>query len=320
VTFARPVALAALVVIPVLAVLWLLQDSRRQRGASAFTNLALLPNLVDRAPGRLRLVAPALFLVALAALVVGFARPHAKVQVPRHEATVVLAMDVSRSMQAHDVAPTRMVAAERAAGAFLARLPDTYSVAVVAFGSHAYVAVPPTRDRALVEQALGDLTPGDGTAIGDAVVLSAQLGKRQKPVDGVVPPESVLVLSDGAPDGGRTSAAAAVKAARLLHVPVSTVLVGTTGGVVTHKLTGGYTAQIHVPPSPGTLQLIARGTGGTFFRAQSAAALDAVYKNLATRIGHRTENREITDLFVVGALVLLLAGGVFSVVRFRRVV
>lgn len=319
-TFAHPLALAALALIPPLALLWLLQDRRRRRAASAFTNLALLPNLVDRAPGRVRLVAPALFLVALAALVVGFARPHAHVNVPRHEATVVLAMDVSRSMQAHDVAPTRMVAAERAAGAFLARLPDTYSVAVVGFGSHAYVAVPPTRDRALVEQALGDLTPGDGTAIGDAVALSAQLGRRQKPIDGVVPPESVLLLSDGAPDGGRTSPADAVKAARVLHVPVSTVLVGTNAGVVTHKLTGGYTAQIRVPPSPGTLELIARGTGGTFFRAQSAAALDAVYKKLATRIGHRTENREITDMFVVGALVLLLAGGVFSLIRFRRVV
>ncbi len=319
-TFAHPLALAGLALIPLLGLLWLLQDRRRRRAASAFTNLALLPNLVDRAPGRVRLVAPSLFLVALAALVVGFARPHARVKVPRHEATVVLAMDVSRSMQAHDVTPTRMVAAERAAGAFLARLPDTYSVAVVGFGSHAYVAVPPTRDRALVEQALGDLTPGDGTAIGDAVALSAQLGRRQKPVDGVVPPESVLLLSDGAPDGGRTSAADAVKTARVLHVPVSTVLVGTNAGVVTHKLTGGYTAQIRVPPSPGTLQLIARGTGGGFFRAQSAAALDAVYKKLATRIGHRTENREITDVFVVGALVLLLAGGVFSVIRFRRVV
>lgn len=319
-TFAHPVALAALAVVPLLGWLWLLYDRHRRRAASAFTNLALLPNLVERAPGRLCLVAPALFLVALAALVVGFSRPHARVKVPRHEATVVLAMDVSRSMQARDVTPTRMVAAERAAGAFLARVPDTYSIAVVGFGSHAYVAVPPTRDRALVEQALADLTPGEGTAIGDAVALSAQLGRRQKAVDGVVPPESVLVLSDGAPDGGRTSAADAVKMARTLHVPVSAVLIGTNHGVVTRTLTGGYTAQIRVPPSPGTLQLIARGTGGTFFRARSAAALDTVYKNLATRIGHRTENREITDLFVVGALVLLLAGGVFSVIRFRRVV
>ena len=318
-TFADPLALVGLALVPVVAWIWVVQERRRRRGASAFTNLALLPNLVDRAPGRLRLVAPALFLVALAALVVGFARPHAHVTVPRHEATVVLAMDVSRSMQARDVAPTRMIAAKRAASAFIERVPDTYSIAVVGFASRAYVAVPPTRDRSLVEQAIAALTPGDGTAIGDAVALSAQLGRKQRTVDGVVPPESVLVLSDGAPDGGRTSAAEAVKQAKALHVPVSAVLIGTNRGVVSRKITGGYTVQIRVPPSPGTLELIARGTGGEFFRARTATTLDAVYKHLATRIGHRTENREVTDLFVVGALVLLLAGGIFSVLHFRRV-
>lgn len=318
-SFQHPIALTALVVVPVLALLWLVYDRRRRDGARAFTNLALLPNLIDRAPGRLRLVPPALFLTALAALVVGFARPHANVTVPRHEATVVLALDLSRSMQARDVAPTRMIAAKRAAAAFLQRVPDTYSVAVVGFASRAYVAVPPTRDRPLVEQALAALTPGDGTAIGDAVVLSARLRQRQKSVDGVVPPESVLLISDGAPDGGRTSAAVAVRQARLVHVPVSTVLIGTAHGVVTRPLTGGYKAQIRVPPSPGTLQLIAKGTGGQFYRARSASALDAVYEHLATRIGHRRESREVTDLFAAGALVLALAGGVLSVLRFRRV-
>jgi len=319
VSFQHPLALALLALVPLLALLWRAWDGGRRARARAFTNLALLPNLVDRAPGRLRLVPPALFFLALAALVVGFARPHANVTVPRHEATVVLAIDVSRSMQAHDVSPTRMIAAKRAAASFVDRIPDTYSVAVVGIGSRAYVAVPPTRDRPLVRQAIGDLVPGEGTALGDAVALSAQLGKRQRTVDGVVPPESVLLLSDGAPDGGRIPVATAIKQAKALHVPVSTVLLGTSRGVVTHKLTGGYTAQIHVPPSPGTLELIAHGTGGEFFRARSAKALEAVYRHLATRVGHRTESRELTDLFSIGALVLLLAGGVFSVLRFRRV-
>lgn len=318
-SFRDPIALAALVVVPALAWLWSLQDRRRRRAASAFTSLTLLPNLVDRSPGRLRLVPPVLFLAALAALVVGFARPHANVRVPRDEATVVLAMDVSLSMQANDVKPTRMIAAQRAATAFVDRVPDTYSIALVGFGSRAYVAVPPTRDRALVRQAIANLTPGEGTAIGDAVALAARLGAKQRSVDGVVPPESVLLLSDGAPDGGRTHTAAAVKQAKALHVPVSTVLLGTAGGIVERKVTGGYTAQVRVPPSPGTLKLIARQTGGAFFRATSAKALDTVYRHLATRVGHRTESREVTDVFAVGALVLLVAGGAFSVLRFRRV-
>ena len=318
-TFGRPLALVALVAVPVLVVLWFQYDRRRGAGAARFANLALVPNLIDRRPGRLRLVPPALFLLALTALIVGMARPHAHITVPRHEATVVLAIDVSRSMQAQDVHPTRLDAAKAAANAFLAKVPSTYSVALVGFGSRAFVAVPPTLDRSLVSAGLDDLVPGEGTAIGDAVKLSAQLGQRQRAVDGTVPPTSVLMISDGAPDGGRTSVATAVRSAKALHVPVSTVLVGTPQGVVTAKLVGGYTEQIRVPPSPGTLKLIASDTGGQFFEARTSSELSAVYRHLATRVGHRTENRQVTDLFAAGAIVFLLVGGGLSAFWFRRV-
>ena len=318
-SFGRPLALVALAAVPLLVVLWLRYDRRRSAGAARFANLRLVPNLIDRRPGRLRLVPPALFLLALTALIVGMARPHAQIRVPRHEATVVLAIDVSRSMQAPDVHPTRLDAAKAAANAFLAKVPSTYSVALVAFGSRAFVAVPPTLDRALVSNGLDDLVPGQGTAIGDAVVLSAQLGQRQRSLDGTIPPTSVLMISDGAPDGGRTSVATAVRKATTLHVPVSTVLVGTPQGVITQKLVGGYTEQIRVPPSPGTLTKIAHGTGGAFFQARTSSALEAVYRHLATRVGHRTEDRQVTDLFAAGAIVLLLVGGGLSAFWFRRV-
>jgi Ca-activated chloride channel homolog len=319
VSFDRPLALVALVAVPVLVLLWIQYDRRRSAGAARFASLALVPNLIDRGPGRLRLVPPVLFLLALTALIVGMARPHADIKVPRHEATVVLAIDISRSMQAQDVTPTRLDAAKEAANAFLAKVPKTYSVALVAFGSRAFVAVPPTLDRSLVSSGLDDLVPGAGTAIGDAVVLSAQLGQRERAVDGTIPPTTVLLLSDGAPDGGRTSVATATRKAKTLHVPVSTVLVGTANGIVTQKLVGGYTEQVRVPPSPGTLQKIADATGGGFYRARTSSALDAVYRHLATHIGHRTENREITDVFAAGAIVLLLVGGTLSAFWFRRV-
>jgi Ca-activated chloride channel homolog len=317
VTFGRPLVLFALVAIPLLWMLWRLHDQRRSSSAAAFANPALVPNLVSEKPGLRRTIPLALFFLAITALVVGAASPHARVRVPRKEATIVLAIDVSRSMTANDVAPSRLAAAQQAAEAFLTKIPDRYSVGVVGFGTRAFVALPPTTDRTLAQDALQSLTPSEGTAIGDAVALSTRLGQKQR-ADGVMPPASVLVISDGAPDGGHTSPLVAARAARKAHIPISTVLVGTQAGVVNAKLTGGYTEQIRVPPSPSTLQRIAQLSGGQYFRARTSAALTSVYKKLSTRIGHKTEHRQITDLFAGGAILLLLTGGGLSAFWFRR--
>jgi Ca-activated chloride channel family protein len=316
-TFDRPLVLLGLVAIPLLWMLWRLNDQRRATGSAAWANPALVPNLVSERPGLRRTIPLALFLLALTALVVGAARPHANVRVPRKEATIVLAIDVSRSMTATDVRPSRLAAAQQAAGSFLNKIPNRYSVGVVGFGTRAFIALPPTTDRTLAQDALSSLTPSEGTAIGDAVALATRVARKQR-ADGVMPPASVLVISDGAPDGGRTSPLTAARAARKAHIPVSTVLVGTTSGVVTAKLTGGYSEQIRVPPSPAMLQRIARLSGGQFFRARTSAALTSVYKKLATRIGHKTESRQITDLFAGGAILLLLTGGGLSALWFRR--
>ncbi|HEV7134117.1 MAG TPA: VWA domain-containing protein [Gaiellaceae bacterium] len=318
-SFSQPLVLVALAAVPLLLVLWLRNEQHRRASAARFSSLALLPNLVPRAPGRLRYVPLALLLLALTAMIVGAARPHANLSVPRKEATVVLAIDVSRSMTATDVQPSRLDAARAAGDAFLAKIPSTYNVALVAFGSRAFLAVPPTTDRDLVRKGLSELTPGEGTAIGDAILLAARIGQRERPVEGVVPPTSVLLISDGTRDGGRTATLTAARRAKALHVAVSTVLVGTPDGVVTAKLVGGYTERIRVPPSPGTLQQVALTTGGQFFRARTSIALADVYRRLATRIGHRTVNREITDLFAGGAIVVLLAAGALSALWFRRV-
>ena len=128
----------------------------------------------------------------------------------------------------------------------------------------------------------------------------------------------MLIISDGTRDGGQTAPLAAARKAGVAHIPVSTVLVGTANGIVTNKLVGGYAEQIRVPPSPGTLQQIAKASGGQFFRARTSTALTSVYKKLATRIGHRTQNRQIKDLFAGGGIVLLLLGGGLSAFWFRR--
>jgi Ca-activated chloride channel family protein len=318
VSFDRPLALIALVAVPALVALWRLQNRRRARQAAAFSSPALLPNLVSGRPGLRRTLPLGVLLIALAALILGIARPRANFSVARKEATVVLAIDVSRSMTAQDVKPTRLDAARTAADAFLAKVPTEYSIAVIGFGTRAFVAVPPTTDRVLAHDALASLAPSEGTAIGDAIALATKLGTHQRTTDGAVPPTAVLVISDGTRDGGQTAPLTAARRARAAHIPVSTALVGTASGIVTNKLVGGYAEQIRVPPSPGTLQQIARASGGQFLRARTTAALTSVYKKLATRIGHHTQSRQITDLFAGGGIVLLLLGGGLSALWLRR--
>ncbi len=319
-TFERPWALLALAAVPAAVQVWRVLERRRVAEGERFASAALLPALVQRVPRRLRVVPAVLLLLGLCALVVGMAKPHATLTVPRRDATVVLALDISRSMDAKDVPPSRLFAAVSAADRFLTEIPSRYDVGLVAFGSSAFVSVPPTADRNLIRRELAQLRTGEGTAIGDAVLVSARLGRKQKTADGVVPPTTVLVISDGARDGGHVSPVAAARKAKALGVPVSTVLVGTPGGVVTAKLTGGYTEQIRVPASPTTLQQIARTSGGTFYRARTPQALAGVYRKLATRLGHKKEDRQITDLFAGGAGVLVLAGSALSFLWFRRVV
>jgi Ca-activated chloride channel family protein len=320
-TFESPIALLALLAIPVLIGLFVLRERRRTAFASRFANPALLPNVVDRSPGRLRYLPFVVLIVALAALVVGVARPHAVVSVPREEATIVIAVDTSRSMKAKDIPPTRLGAARLAAKLFVDRVPEKFRIGVVSFGTRATVATPPTEDRAIVDEALDTLTPGDGTAIGDAVALSARMGRRERrPGDPPPPPRSVLLISDGAADGGTVTPQRAAERARQLRVPVYTVVLGTQQGVVEEELTGGLRRIIRVPPNPDTLRMIADTTRGTFFTAAGEEELREVYEELGSRLGTRKEEREITDFFAGGSAVLLLAGGVLSAFWLRRVV
>ncbi len=318
-SFGVPLALLGLLVVPALVALYVLRQRRREEYAARFGTPALLPNVVAASPGWRRHLPLAVLLAGLAALVVGVARPHATVSVKREEATVILAVDVSRSMKARDVQPSRLEAARKAAESFLAKIPSKFRVGVVAFGSRASVGVPPTEDHALVLDALQALRPGEGTALGDAVALSVRIGQKQRSGDGAIPPTAVLVISDGAQMGGRTPVEKAVQMARLHHVPVYTIVLGTPQGYVEETLTGGYRVMIRVPPAPETLRTVAQSTGGLFFTATNDARLREVYEKLGSRLGHRRQSREITDVFAAGSLALLLTGGGLSALWFRRV-
>jgi Ca-activated chloride channel family protein len=318
-SFEWPLALLGLLVVPLLVAAYAARERRRDAYAARFTTPGLLPNLVDAVPGRRRHLPLAVLLVALTAMVVGVARPHATVSVPREEATVILVLDTSLSMRAEDVPPTRLAAARTAAEAFLRKVPEKFRIGVVGFTGRPYVALPPTADRSLVTPALASLRPGEGTALGDAVVLATKLGQRERASDGTVPPTAILLISDGAQFSGRTTPDAAARKARALHIPIYTVVVGTPTGVVEVTVTGGFRAQIRVPPRPDTLQQLARTSGGQFFTATNDSRLRAIYDRLGSRLGQRRQSREITDLFAGGSAALLLAGGALSALWFRRV-
>jgi Ca-activated chloride channel family protein len=318
VSFVSPWWLLGLLAVPLLVAAYVAHERRRRASAAAFGNPALLPNVVPRSPGWRRHLPVAVLLLGLASMVVGVARPRATVHVPREEATVVVAMDVSKSMTATDVQPSRIVAASRTVKSFLDTVPAKYRVALVAIGSRAVLAVPPTQDRDLVQSAFRNLQPGEGTALGDGVALTARTVKQQRTSDGAVPPAALLVVSDGAQDGGRTSVARAIELARQAHLPVYTVLVGTPNGTIEETLPGGYKAVVQVPANPETLQQLAQSTGGQFFQVASASQLKDVYAKLGSRLGTHKTAREMTDVVAAGSALLLLIGASLSVLWFGR--
>jgi Ca-activated chloride channel family protein len=227
-------------------------------------------------------------------------------------------------MIATDVKPTRLKAAQAAARAFLAKLPDKYRVGVVAFATRAQVVAPATDDRTVVLRALASLTHGSGTAIGDAIERSLAVARqavRLRPgtPPGERSPVAILLLSDGAQTQPGATPAQGARDAKKLNVPIFTVALGTDQGVVMRKLPGGFVERIQVPPDPATLRQVAHATGGRFFTALSQQKLKTVYENLASRLGHKREKRELTDAFAGGGAILMLLGGALSALWFGRI-
>jgi Ca-activated chloride channel family protein len=319
VSFDTPLALLALLAVPLAAAAYFVYDRRRKRQAARFAAPALYPNVVARAPGRLRHLPVVVLLLALAALLTGFARPHATLSVPREEATVVLALDVSRSMTATDVPPTRLAAAQAAARSFLEDVPDAYRIGVVRFATRANVVAPPTDDRAYVAAALRQVRSGSGTALGEAIELSLQAIRRTSSTeDGERVPASILLISDGAQTVGRVTPVQAARRARSAGVPVYTVALGTPDGVVERRLPGGFTERIRVPPDPAALRQVADASGGEFFAVPDREGLSRVYDELGSRLGERDKRSEVTVAFAGAGLALLLVAGALSTLLLRR--
>jgi Ca-activated chloride channel family protein len=292
---------------------------RRIKYAARFTNLDLLANVVDASPGRRRHVPAVLALAALTALVVAMARPQAVVAVPREEATVVLTMDGSASMNATDVAPTRLEAAKAAASTFLDGLPERFRVGLVSFSNATRVLEEPTDDHDAVRSSLEAIQGEVGTAIGDGIRDSIALAPRDE--DGERSDETlfaVLLLSDGANSAG-VDPRAVLPEVKEAGIPIYTIALGTEAGTVEIPNPYGELQTISVPPDPETLRQIAEETGGRFFEAPSEADLAAVYEEIGSQVSYEDEERELTAAFAAAGAIFLLIGGSLSALWFGRI-
>ena len=343
-SFGTPLLLLTLLVLPAgFAAYRIVTSRRRMEYAVRYTNVDVLASVVAaERPWRRWLVAT-VFVLALATLCVAASRPHVHRLVASNDATVVLVLDVSGSMQAVDVKPTRLIAAQRALHTFLDKVPPRLKIGLVLFAGEAQVSTPPTTDHALVSEAIDevDFFHGfGGTAIGDALATAVQVGLRSAGVQGNSVsafasrrdlaayvtrsnrPSSTLVsilfLSDGHQTRGVLQPLQGANRARAAGIPVYTVSLGTTGNTTMRGYPqgfpggGGGFGRRGLSPDPKTLHAIADRTGGKFFRAKTAGAAEDAYAALGSKLGRKPGTMEVTDLFLVGAAVLLVLAGVLS--------
>ena len=314
-TFLDPARLWLLLGVLAVGVVYVVLQQRRRTYAVRFTNLELLGSVAPRRPGWRRHVPAALFLVALALMTVAWARPATDVQVPRERATIMMAIDTSLSMEATDVDPSRLEAAQQAAIDFVDLLPPKLNVGLITFNGAATIKVPPTTDRELLVAGISDLTLGERTAIGEAIFASLEaIGSVPADAEGTPPPARIVLMSDGSTTDGRPNEVAA-EAAVELGVPVSTIAFGTDSGTITIP---EEPLPIPVPVDRTALRDIAEATGGTFYEAATAQQLEAVYEDIGSSVGYTTEEQEITTWFVGAALLVLFATTALSLAWFSR--
>jgi Ca-activated chloride channel homolog len=318
VLLAQPWWLAGLVVVAALVAGYLLLLRRRRRDTVTFTNLELLDRVAPRRPGWYRHVPAALLLVALAVLTIALAGPQAQAKVPRNRATVVLVIDVSLSMQATDVAPNRLAAAQAAAKAFADQLTPGVNLGLVSFAGTAAVLVSPTTDREPIKRAIDGLKLAESTATGEAIFAATQSVQSFAQVlagasPDQTPPARIVLMSDGGqtvpggpdaedqPRGAYTAA----KAAAAARIPVSTISFGTDYGTIQLE---PDRPPVSVAVDNDALRQIAQLSGGQFFTATSEAELRQVYGALGEQIGYETRTVDTSKPWLAGGALLLAVG------------
>jgi Ca-activated chloride channel family protein len=310
-SFAAPGRLLLLLAVLALAAAYLLVQRRRAPYETRFSDVELLASVMPRRPGWRRHLPAGLLLLTLVALTTGFAKPSADVRVPRAKATVIVALDVSASMTATDVTPSRIDAAKAAAQEFVRSLPKTFDVGLVSFSATATVVAPPSQDRSSLTEAIASLPLGGGTAIGDAVGASVDAARAAAARNGSTAPVRLVLLSDGANTVGQSVEQGAQQAVAA-GMPVTTIAYGTPDGVVV--LRG---QPIPVPVDVVALQGLARTTGGQSYRAQDSGQLKTVYDHIGKEVGTTSRRRDLTAAVTGLGLLTGLSAAAASLVWFR---
>jgi Ca-activated chloride channel family protein len=309
-----PLTLLALLAVPAVLLVALLVARRRGSRGIAYTNLDVLETVLDSPKRAWRRAIPAALLVlALVAAAAAAARPQARLPVRVNNATIVLLVDVSGSMSARDVEPTRLDAAVAAMRGFLQRLPAGFKVGLVQFSDQPDVLATPTSDHARISESLGLLVPDSGTALGAGLAKAVALTRASLQRDGVAArlgrrlPAAIILLSDGKQNQGRIQPLQAAALARQAGIPVDTVALGTPHGVL-----GFGPFAPRVAPAPKLMKRIAKATGGTSATAKDTRELTTFYRRVGSSIGHATERRDVGAWFAAAAALLLASAAMLS--------
>jgi Ca-activated chloride channel family protein len=327
-SFVWPQALLLLAAVPFVVAGYVALARRRDHRVAELAALGFAPSAAARRARRLRHIPFALSLVALALLVVAFARPEMSVGLPRFEGTVILAFDVSNSMLADDLEPTRMDAAKAAARSFVERQPDSVELGVVAFSDGGLVTQPPTTDRTEVLAAIDRLAPLGATSLGQGIFTSLNAIAGQ-PL--VLDPESladldnadigyygygaVVLLSDGE-NTSEPDPLALAELASVAGVRIYPIGIGSSSGAVVEL--DGFSVATALDEE--VLTRIAEGTGGTYFRAEDTAALADIYESIDLRLTTEAEPTEVTAAVTGASIALLVLGAALSLLWFGRLV
>ncbi len=334
-SFIWPVMLFSLLLVPLFIGVYILVLRRRQQITARYSGLGLDQTIARAGPGFRRHLPPALFLGGLAILLTGLARPEMVVRLPKVEGTVILAFDVSGSMAADDLKPTRMEAAKAAARDFVDRQPTSVQIGVVAFSDQGFAVQAPTKEKDAILASISRLAPQRGTSLANGILASlntiaADQGQDQGPLNysnrtpaptptptpvppGTHVPSVIVLLTDGenneSPDPLVAAQAAAERGVRIY-----TVGIGSAAGTSLHV--NGFT--VYTQLDEAMLQQIAQITDGTYYNAANEQDLLDIYDHLDPQLVVKPEKMEVTSIFAGASIFVMLLGGVFSLLWFSR--